>query len=332
MMKLKKWYLILLIIGLLLITGCGKTDNNETEEKEINASETFDTIYFEEYSSLIGFNDKEVSAAIIDFNNDDIPEILLQANDKSESYICYILGQKNDLHSECLTLDDINWLDLYYDKENDKLEWMYVKDWPNYYCYTNFDRIIEGNDDGCMESMKYKTKISAQAKYEPLNVSFIFHKIDKSKALKELKKINDGKLHYETEYSEKDIKDGKNHKDKHLVTCDYYDKEEGDKYHYDFYYENNKLLYFDTEEIFELERELTSEEEKKAYTEFENEERYFKSLSHDRNIYTVKSQYDADDFFEFFHNDGKKLDFTYDGVDSFIYEFKVDDTTCEIKY
>ena len=178
MMKLKKWNLILLIIGLLLITGCGKSDNNESEESEKSVASY--------YSSYLKKNfDDYVSLAFIDFNNDDIKEMIVYEN-KNEDRIIEIDSLNEDNEIETLEINKDGYLELAYDPENEKTMWFIVTEDKDYMYYDVNDCMNKGKFDFLVSFMKENY---AQERYPSFDAKVNYYDVDPDDATSDIKKI-----------------------------------------------------------------------------------------------------------------------------------------------
>ena len=178
MMRYKNWKYVLLIIGLLLITGCGKSENKQTEESEKSVASY--------YSSYLKKNfDDYVSLAFIDFNNDDIKEMIVYEN-KNEDRIIEIDSLNEDNEIETLDINKYGYLELVYDPENEKTMWFIVTEDKDFMYYDVNDCMKKGKFDFLVSFMKEKY---AQERYPSFDAKVNYYDVNPDDATSDIKKI-----------------------------------------------------------------------------------------------------------------------------------------------
>ncbi len=329
-MKNKKFLIVLcLILVGLLITGCGDSNNgsSSSSEEKTSSKNKFDVEYLKIFRDFIEENyENNVDAALVDFNNDNVPELVLKGDDKYYNGLFFI-----DSDGEVLHFNFEDDLSLYVDLNDDTEKWFKVTEEDGEYCFKN---IADGMKNGKLScnGKTFSSYKSAQRRYYNLEVYFKYFEIDIDDVLRGLKDINNGELCYGTNNKHEDAKVDKDEDyEEHSLTCSY-EESDVEIFYNIILFDNNKIVSIEDGIMAEFKEEISKEREKeilKGLSE-ENDGSEFQ-VEHSGKIYNFYTYLDESEYMNLIFDD-EEDDLTYDNIDAIIQSFKDSDYTCKLNY
>lgn len=322
--------LCLILVG-LLITGCGDSNNSSSSTEEKTSSKNkFDVEYLKMFRDSIEENyDSNIDVAIVDFNNDSVPELVIKNDDYYDS-VAFI---NPDGEVAYFTFaDGIDSLCLLVKFEDDSEKWYQAVTKDDGLCLEDFADGIKTGELSCKEENYFKTESSALRKYYNLEAYFKYFEVDINDVLRGLKDINNGELCYGTNKKHEDAKvDNDEDYEKHRLTCNY-EESDVETFYNIITFDNNEIVSIEDGVIAEFKDEISKEREKeilKGLSE-ENDGSVFQ-VEHSGKTYNFYTFLDESEYMNLIFDD-EEDDLTYDNIDAIIKSFEDSDYTCELDY
>ena len=329
-----KYFLIVLCLILvgLLITGCGnsKNDSSSSSEEKTSSKKKYDVEYLKMFRDSIEENyDSNIDVAIVDFNNDSVPELVIKNDDYYDS-VAFI---NSDGEVAYFTFaDGIDSLCLLVKFEDDSEKWYQAVANDDGLCLEDFADGIKTGELSCKEENYFKTEASALRKYYNLEAYFKYFEVDINDVLRGLKDINNGELCYGTNKKHEDAKiDNDEDNAKHRLTCNY-EESDVETFYNIITFDNNEIVSIEDGVIAEFKDEISKEREKeilKGLSE-ENDGSVFQ-VEHSGKTYNFYTYLDKSEYMSLIFDD-EEDDLTYDNIDAIIKSFEDSDYTCELDY
>lgn len=206
------------------------SSNNEEEEKT----------YGEIYGSYLKKNYEDASISFIDFNNDDIPEMIV----KEGLYVKEIatINSKNKVESIDVNKDAK--LDLLYVVKDEKEKWFLIKEYYSGYEVYDIEKSLK--DEKLVTPQTYKTEKELEKEYVSLEADVEYESVDSSSANKTAKSMAKKNKNYTTENTANEIKKDLEEKEKflnsaHLMHCDGMVANDSVTFDFKFHFNNNTV-------------------------------------------------------------------------------------------
>ncbi len=207
------------------------SNNNEEEEKS----------YGEIYGSYLKKNYEDVDISFIDFNNDDIPEMIV----KDGLYIKEIATINSKNKVESIEVDKSLEIDLLYVVKDEKEKWFLVKDYYSGYEVYDIEQSLK--DESLVSPETYTSEKELEKEYVSLEAEVKYESVDSSSANKTAKSMAKKDKNYTTEKTASEVKKDIEEKEKfingkHVMTCGgMTTRDDNITFDFKFHFNNNEV-------------------------------------------------------------------------------------------